>query len=141
MDYFTLGYFGLFLVCFLAATVLPFSSELVLAGFLLIGYDPFWCLVIATTGNTLGGITNYGIGYLGKIKWLLRLGVSKVQLSKMELRITNHGYWFAFFSWVPVVGDPLVIGLGYFKTPFFKVLLLVFIGKFFRYLLLVYFLN
>lgn len=139
MEYIELGYFGLFIVCFLAATIIPVSSEVVLAAFLYFEFDPFYCLIVATLGNSLGGLTNYGIGYIGKVKWLLKLGVSSDRLQKMEKQIGRYGFWLAFFSWIPFIGDPLLIALGYFKAHFFKVLLFMVAGKFLRYLLLVYF--
>lgn len=139
MEYLDLGFLGLFLVCFLSATILPFSSELVLGTFLYFNYDPFYCLLIATLGNTLGGLTNYVIGYMGKTSWLLKTGITELQLMKLETRIDKYGVWLAFFSWLPFIGDPLVIGLGYFKVHFFKVLVLMTTGKFLRYLILIYF--
>jgi membrane protein YqaA with SNARE-associated domain len=62
---FELGYLGLFLSAFLAATILPVASEVVLLSMLGLGYDPILCLIIATIGNTLGAILNYFIGYIG----------------------------------------------------------------------------
>ena len=65
-----LGYLGLFIAGFLAATILPFSSESLLAVALLNGFDPIICLIIITSGNWLGSITTYGIGYLGNVDWI-----------------------------------------------------------------------
>ena len=54
MNWIELGYLGLFLVCFLAATVIPIASEAVLLGMLVLGYHPMGCLVVATVGDSLG---------------------------------------------------------------------------------------
>ena len=70
MNWIELGYLGLFLVCFLAATVIPIASEAVLLGMLALGYHPMGCLVVATVGNSLGSYLNFGISYIGKPEWL-----------------------------------------------------------------------
>jgi membrane protein YqaA with SNARE-associated domain len=59
------GYFGLFIVSFLAATLLPLGSEFFVATMTVSGYNVWLIFAVATTGNTLGSITNYYIGKLG----------------------------------------------------------------------------
>ncbi len=137
MDFFSLGYFGLFFASFLSATVVPFSSEGILLLFLSATYSPISCLFVATIGNSLGGITNYLIGSLGNPLWLKRFGINENKVASFEKRIQKFGFWLAFFSWVPIIGDPLTIALGFFKVPFWKVLILLIIGKFLRYFILV----
>ena len=61
-----LGYWGLFLSSFLSSTVIPLSSEVALVALLAMGLDPVLCVLTATLGNSLGGMTSYGLGYLGK---------------------------------------------------------------------------
>lgn len=139
MDYISLGYFGLFAASFLSATILPMSSEGILLLMLSSNYDPLTCLIIATAGNSLGGITNYGIGILGNPNWLKRLGVNEEKLYSFEARIKRHGYFLAFLSWVPFIGDPLTIALGFFRVPFWRVLFFLVLGKFLRYLALTFY--
>ena len=67
-----LGYWGLFIGSFLASTIVPFSADLLLIGVLALGGNVWGCLLIATVGNWLGGLTSYWIGWLGKWKWLER---------------------------------------------------------------------
>ena len=62
MEYIEYGYIGLFVVCFLAATILPLTSEGALIVFLALNFDPFICMVVASLGNIIGGTTNYGLG-------------------------------------------------------------------------------
>jgi membrane protein YqaA with SNARE-associated domain len=131
------GYIGLFFSCFLSATLLPFSSEAVVLFLLYKNYDGWLCLLIATTGNTLGGMTNYIIGLLGNPKWLQKLGIEEERIRSFELRIHKYGYWLALFSWVPFIGDPLTAALGFFRVSWKPVLLLVALGKFLRYLILI----
>lgn len=101
------------------------------------GVDPTSCLIVATIGNSLGGLTNYGLGMFGNTLWLKRFGVKKEKLMTFQNRIQKHGYLIAFFSWVPFIGDPMTIALGFFKVPFIPVLTFIIIGKFLRYLVLV----
>ena len=64
MEYFSdFGYFGLFIASFLAATILPLSSEVVLSALLLGGLSPVALVITATVGNVLGSLTNYALGY------------------------------------------------------------------------------
>ena len=137
MDTISLGFTGLFLVTFLSATILPILSEAFLLAMLAKDFDPMTCLTIATIGNSLGGITNYGIGKLGNPKWLQKLGINELKLQKYNRNIAKYGSWLALLSWIPVIGDPLVIGLGFFRVSFTKVLILLVLGKFLRYLLIV----
>lgn len=134
MEYFAIGYAGLFLICFLSATVLVFPSELFFLGMLLKGFDPYYCIIIATMGNSMGGTTNYFIGRIGNPKWLRKLGMNEIKIEKRKLIIQKNGSWMALFSWVPFIGDPLVISLGFFRVKFIHVLPLMILGKFLRYL-------
>jgi membrane protein YqaA with SNARE-associated domain len=133
MDFSALGYLGLFLAGFLSSTILPMNSEGVFLILLAQDFDPWTCLIVVTVGNSLGGLTNYWIGSLGQLKWLSRLGLSEKRLSELEAKIKKYGYWLAFFSWVPFIGDPMTIALGYFRVSFWRVTALVVLGKFLRY--------
>ncbi|MDH5553240.1 MAG: DedA family protein, partial [Nitrosomonas sp.] len=54
---------ALFASSFLAATLLPGGSEAVLAGVLIAYPELHWtALILATIGNTLGGMSSYIIG-------------------------------------------------------------------------------
>ncbi len=137
MNWIELGYLGLFLVCFLAATVIPIASEAVLLGMLALGYHPMGCLVVATVGNSLGSYLNFGIGYIGKPEWLKKLRVKQVAIDKWKLSIQKHGSLLALLSWLPVRGDVIGIALGFFKANVFGTFVFMLIGKFVRYLVVV----
>jgi membrane protein YqaA with SNARE-associated domain len=139
MDLISIGFTGLFIVTFLSATILPLSSELFLVFMLSKGYDPVTCLMVATVGNSLGGLTNYGLGRLGNPKWLKKTGMTDEKIEKYNVFVSKYGSWLALISWVPIIGDPLVICLGYFRVSFLKILFLVVVGKFLRYLFIVKF--
>jgi len=137
MDYLALGFVGLFLAAFLSSTIIPLNSEFVLLAMLANDFDPLACLIVATTGNSLGGITNYFLGLLGNPLWFKRFGIKEEKLLRFEKRIQKYGFWIALFSWVPFIGDPMTIALGFFRVSFWKVFLLIILGKFLRYLVLI----
>jgi membrane protein YqaA with SNARE-associated domain len=137
MDFISLGYLGLFFAGFLSATIIPMNSEIVLLALLSQDFDPWTCLLIATIGNSLGGITNYFLGKLGNPLWFKRFGVKEDKLLTFKNRVQKYGYWLAFFSWVPIVGDPMTIALGFFRVNFWKVTVLIILGKLLRYLVLI----
>lgn len=126
----TLGLLGLFIGCFLAATIMPFSSDALYVGILATGVSPVAALVIGTLGNWLGGITTYFIGRLGKWEWIeKRFKVKPETLERQKRFIDKYGSWVALISWVPVIGDATVIALGFFRTPAVWTFLLMLIGK------------
>jgi membrane protein YqaA with SNARE-associated domain len=134
---FEVGYIGLFVTCFLAATILPIASELFLTGMLAIGYNPVLCLIVAGTGNTLGGWLNYFIGYLGDPKWLTKLRVTQTKIDGWKNRINQYGVWLALFSWLPIIGDVIGVALGFFRVNVYLSFLFIAIGKFVRYGILI----
>ncbi len=130
------GYLGLFIATFLAGSILPFSSELVLSGLLATGADSVGCLVAALAGNVLGGMTCYGIGHLGNPLWIERyLHVKPQKLERMTRYLEGKGAWMAFFTFVPVVGDLMAVGLGYLRANIWISLAAMTVGKGLRYLL------
>jgi membrane protein YqaA with SNARE-associated domain len=139
MNYLDLSFQGLFLICFLSATLLSFPSELFLILMLSKGSDPLLCLCVSTIGNSLGGITNYGIGRIGNPNGLKKLGMNSKKFTNRKENIQKFGSWLALLSWVPFIGEPLLIGLGFFRVSIVKVFLLMTLGKFIRYLIIVLF--
>jgi len=135
MDWLELGYFGLFLASFLAATVIPFSSEAVLAAMIVGGANPWVAIAVATAGNWLGGMSSYGIGYLGKWEWMEKyLGVEKQKVQGWKPKIDRYGSFFASLSFLPVIGDVISVALGYFRARFWLTSFWMLLGKFGRYL-------
>lgn len=136
------GYIGLFIASFLAATILPFGSELVFVTLITMGLDPWICTIVASIGNWLGGMTNYYLGKLGKTEWIERyLKVKKEKIYKVQHWLDGKGASMAFFSFLPVVGDVIAIALGYMRANVYIVNISMFAGKFARYILIMYGLN
>ena len=130
-----LGYIGLFIGCFMAATVIPFSAEIFLIGMLLAGGNPLITFLTATTGNSLGSLTSYFMGYLGKWEWIEKwFKVKPETLAKQKERVDSYGVWLALTAWVPFIGDVIAIALGFYKTRPFWTMILLLVGKFVRFL-------
>lgn len=128
------GYAGLFLGAFLAATLIPLPSEALLVTGLGLGMNPFVAIGVATIGNFLGGMTNYGIGFWANNEhFLSRLGLLTEKVKRWELRSKRWGYWLGFIAWLPIVGDPMLLALGFLKTRFWPLCTTVFLGKLIRY--------
>lgn len=128
------GIAGLFVAAFLAATILPFSSEVVFAGVLATGCNPWGCLFAATLGNTLGGLTCYWIGWLGKTEWTEKyLKIKTEKLEKMKLWAHDKGSIIAAATFLPGIGDIIAVALGYLKCNVWLVALFMFLGKGIRY--------
>jgi len=125
---------ALFLLSFLAATILPIGSEWLLVILVLQGISPTNVIITASIGNFLGACTTYLIGMWGSdffIRTILR--ISDRQLARAKTVYEKYGVWSLLLSWVPVVGDPLCLLAGLFRVGFGRFSLLVFIGKFSRY--------
>jgi len=137
MTAFELGYLGLFITCFLAATILPIASEVFLITMLAEKYDPLSSLLIASIGNTLGSYLNFGIGYIGNPEWLKKLRVKQNTIESWNSSIQKYGVWLALLSWLPIVGDIIGIALGFFRANIFWSFIFMAIGKFIRYLVVV----
>ena len=130
------GYIGLFLASFLAATVLPFSSEIVLSLLISNQYNFTLCVALATFGNWLGGMSSYGIGRLGKLHLIEKIfGIKIEKINKTKSIIDSWGSIISFFCWLPIIGDPLAVGLGFFRINPISVATWMFLGKLMRYLI------
>ena len=104
-------------------------------------------LLVATIGNTLGGVITYWIG------GLLRSGLRNTKLNRkiekwfgndkdadnkaME-RVKKWGVPALLFSWMPVIGDPLCLAAGYLRLSFWPSALMILLGKFMRYVVLLW---
>ena len=131
-----LGYVGLFIGSFLAATVIPFSSDVMLVGMLAAGGHIWICVAVASVGNWLGGLTSYWFGRLGKWEWLERYGRVKPEtLEKQKSKVDRYGAALALLTWLPFVGDLFAIALGFYRTDLRKTAILMLIGKTARFVM------
>ena len=133
-------YLSLFTISFLAATILPFSSELTLAGLIATSnYDNLLLLIVASFGNVLGSVVNWVLGFysrnLATKKWF---PFKDKQIKNSSKWFSKFGKWSLLFAWVPVIGDPLTLAAGLLRVKFIEFVILVTIGKFSRYFLIYY---
>jgi membrane protein YqaA with SNARE-associated domain len=128
------GYLGLFFICFLAATLVPLSSEVFVALASSLGYDNLLILVFATTGNYLGSLTSYYAGKKGNDFILSRyIYVKPERLQRTQFIYERWGTPILFFSWAPIIGDVLSFLSGILKVNLLVFTFWVVLGKFFRY--------
>jgi membrane protein YqaA with SNARE-associated domain len=132
------AYAGLFATAFLAATIFPMQSEAVLVGLIVSDrYSLAGLLLVASVGNTLGAAVN----------WMLGRGIERFRdkrwfpakpdkLEKAQAWYRKYGKWSLLLSWLPIGGDALTVVAGVLREPFWTFLILVFIGKSLRYLVL-----
>lgn len=132
------GYLGMGILAFLAGTVVPITSEVLLVFFLGIGLNAVGLTLAATIGNTLGGITCFMIGYLTtKEKVQKFFKIPDRRMKRADMLIQKYGYWTAAFSFLPVLGEVFLLSLGIMRVNRFKVISLMALGKLFRYSLVV----
>lgn len=128
---------GLFLSALLAGSIIPFSSELVLVALVKVGLSPTACVLAAALGNTLGGMTCYYMGRLGKVDWIEKyFKVKKEKVDKMVLFLQGKGALMAFFAFLPFVGEVIAIALGFMRSNVWYTTLSMFAGKLIRYILM-----
>ena len=133
------SYLLLFGSAFLAATILPFYSEVVLFALLREGGDPVLLVVVATLGNTLGAVVNWLLGrYLLHFQDRRWFYFSRTQIEKAQRWYQRYGFWSLLLAWAPVGGDALTLIAGIMKVRLWLFLLLVGSGKALRYVSIVY---
>jgi membrane protein YqaA with SNARE-associated domain len=130
---------GLFLLSFLAATILPIGSEWLLITLLVQGQPVSQVITVATIGNFLGGLTTYGLGYYGSTFIITKiLRISDQETGRAMKMYKRYGSWSLLLSWVPIIGDPLCLIAGSLKLHPAIFSIFVFTGKCARYSLLAY---
>ncbi|QZE13899.1 VTT domain-containing protein [Halosquirtibacter laminarini] len=139
MDLTTLGLLGLFISAFLAGTIVPFSSEVVLSALILNGYDMYTAIIVATIGNFIGGQTTYYTGYIGKWSWVEKyFRIRKEKIINAQKRFEKWGPISASLSFIPGLGNAIVLGLGFLKIKPKTCALYMLLGKVARYIIWAY---
>ena len=134
-------YLSLFAISFLAATILPLSSEFMLAGLIVSSnHDSLLLLIVASFANVLGSVFNWTLGFYSRNlitkKWF---PFKDKQIERSSKWFNKFGNWSLLFAWVPIIGDPLTLAAGLLKVKFIEFLILVSVGKVSRYFLIYYF--
>ncbi len=131
-------YAGLFGIAFAAATVFPLQSEAALVALLLGGAYPVWLLVaVASVGNVLGSVVNWGLGRgLERFRDRRWFPASPAALERAQQWYRRWGHWSLMASWAPIIGDPLTVAAGVMREPLPRFLLIVTLAKTGRYVTL-----
>ena len=128
-------YFTVFGISFLAATLIPMSSEVVLASLVsATNQDIFVLWLLATAGNTLGGVVNWALG-IYCLRWQERkwFPFKADQLDRAEKWFSRYGTWTLLLAWLPIVGDPLTFAAGVLRVRLYVFVVFVAAGKGARY--------
>ena len=133
------GYIGLFLASFLASTILPFGSEGILILLIYKKLNIPALVLIASVGNFLGACTSYYIGLKGRSFVEKYLRFDPMDIEKAEKFFTRYGSFVLLFTWLPIIGDAFTVVGGLLRLKFWIFSVLVFTGKFLRYLAVAYF--
>jgi membrane protein YqaA with SNARE-associated domain len=138
LQWLALPQFGLstvFVVAFVSATLLPLGSEPAVFGLVKLNPDLFWpAVLVATAGNTLGGIVSWWMGY-GTHQMVDRVRHSSTHVQALDW-LERLGPRACLLSWLPVVGDPLCAVAGWLRLPLWPCTIYMAIGKFARYLVM-----
>ncbi|HBZ05277.1 MULTISPECIES: YqaA family protein [Massilia] len=125
----TVGLTSVFVISFVSATLVPLGSEPAVFAVVKANEAMFWpAILVATVGNTLGGVLNYGIGYRAKIAF------AKERQSRWFGWLRRFGAKTMLLSWLPGIGDPLCSLAGWLHLPFWPSVMYMAIGKLARYL-------
>jgi membrane protein YqaA with SNARE-associated domain len=129
------GLSSVFVVAFISATLLPLGSEPAVFGLIKLNPDMFWpAIVVATVGNTLGGVVSWWLG------WGSRRVVKRWNHSASHARaliwLEKLGPKACLLSWLPIVGDPLCAVAGWLRLPLWPCTVYMALGKFLRYLVM-----
>ena len=128
------GYWGMGVLAFLSGSIIPIASEVLLLFFLGIGMNAVLLTVVATIGNTIGGITCFLLGYLADKEMLWRLfRISDKKMKRADELIQKYGSWTAALSFLPALGEVILVALGIMRVNKYKVIAVMALGKFLRY--------
>jgi len=135
-----MSYSLLFASAFLAATILPFYSEVVLFAMIRAGEPAGLLLAVAAVGNTLGSVVNWVLGrYLLHFQHKKWFYFKPEQIEKMQAWFQRYGVWSLLLAWMPIGGDPLTLVVGIMRVNLWLFIVLVGIGKTLRYVAVIYF--
>jgi membrane protein YqaA with SNARE-associated domain len=135
------GLWGLFFSAFISSTILPGGSEVLLIALALKSdHSSLSLLLVATLGNTLGGMSSWLLGRI--IAW--RFPADKLKQVGQRRAIGHMQRWgspILLLSWLPVIGDPLCVAAGWLRVKPWLAMLFIALGKGGRYAVLLWLVN
>ena len=139
MNFYDYGLFGLLLVCFISSSLWPLGSEAFVIGFIAFDFNPYIVLIVASIGNILGSLSTYYIAYFGGDSAVRKFfPKSYKRIESYRPYVQKYGYLYAFFAFLPFIGDILVLLLGLYKYNQIATWLFIALGKISRYAILIY---
>ncbi|MCQ2266775.1 MAG: DedA family protein [Bacteroidaceae bacterium] len=131
------GAWGMFFSAFLAGSVFPFSSEVVMGSLYAAGVSGWTLLWSATLGNVLGFLFNYWLGRMFDEEHILRhFKISHDKWERNKLWTQRYGYWAGFIAWIPVLGSVVTVALGFMRVNVCLCTLTATLGKLLRYIII-----
>ncbi len=128
---------SLFFISFLAGSFIPLSSEAYLIYLSQKNNEHLLLVLVAGLGNTLGGISCYAIARYGGIPLIEKyLKISPARIHSWHIKMEKKSEWVAIFCWLPVVGEVIAAVLGLISNKLFRISVYMFVGKMFRYYIL-----
>lgn len=134
---FSYGPLGLFVVCFISATIVPLASEAAVIGALKLGIPPYEVLLYSSAGNCAAVAFNYWLGRLGSEAAHRKALEHKWSQKSLEY-LERHGLAALLLSWLPFIGDPLTIVGGIVRVNFFYFVLITFSLRIARYAVIIW---
>ena len=127
------GIIGLFLNSLLSATAIPLPTEILTSALLIGGENIFLVGFALALGSTIGGVLNYFIGFGGNklFKKFKRNEKTDIKHEKKSNKLLDKFGWSAIFfaSWIPVIGDLILISAGVKKMKFNRFIIFMVTGK------------
>lgn len=124
-----LALWSLFVASFVGATLLPGGSEILLYNIVIAEPEQRWiAFLAASAGNSLGGIVTYALGRLAP----------KPRETRAYGVVRRYGAFPLLLSWMPIIGDALVLAAGWLRVPTITAVLFIILGKCARYLAVIY---
>ena len=128
------GYWGMGVLAFLSGSIVPITSEVLLVFFLSVGLNAVALTLVASFGNTLGEITCFFMGRIvSKEKAVAFFKITPRRMQRADRIIQRYGYWAAAISFVPVIGETLLVILGVMRVSWWRVAIVMAVGKLIRY--------
>jgi len=130
-------YLTMFASALLAATLVPFASEVTLATTLAAGGNLPWLVAVATLGNTLGSVVNWGLGrFITRFRDRPWFPADAGRIKHAQAWFRRFGVWTLLLAWVPIIGEPLTVIAGAMRVGIVPFLILVTTGKGLRYIVI-----
>lgn len=137
-EWYEYGLIGLCIVCFLASTLYPLGSEAFVLGFVALDFDPWRVLVVASIGNIFGSLSTYYLAYFGGYRLIERFSPQTLsRIESMRPKIHKYGFFYAFFVFLPFLGDIFAIALGLVRYSQVLSIVGIALGKILRYFVLI----